>query len=445
MRLLELKVKKDNNIIYDVMFYDKDSIEGPFSSVIIGANGSGKSRLLTTIAEILSNHFQGKKIITQEYNYYKLKYKIKDQIFIIETNTETASKSFKTFSESFIVNDKFPFSSNNFYAYKGVRQVSNAIFSNTIDRQFIANILMLCKDSSKMNGVAKVFEMLGLDSRCTLSFHMKRYVQKAKIRQTTLNALNRNNRKFVTPLSEEDKKFIIDFVDELTNKYNGRQTFELFSNPNIPFSITQFAGVSSLNNVLYDINLWKKDGTSFNFSGASSGEKHMLFSMLNLMTSVQDDSLILIDEPEVSLHPNWQMKYIDTLKNIFSSFNTHFIIATHSHFLVSDLEGKSSSVIRLLKDEKTNEITGELIESDTYGWSPDEILYRVFGVVSSRNRFVAEDIANILNILSDPKSAGNVRHINAGIIDKLHNLENTLNEIDPLKFVVTSILNKLGC
>ena len=455
MRLLELEVKNKGNIIYHVTFYDKDShcdenstyykdpTKGPFSSVIIGANGSGKSRLLTVVAEILSNHFQGKRVISREYDDYTIKCIINGQEIVIKKNQENAVPHFKIFSSSFIINDKFPFSSNNFYAYKGPRQVANAIFSNTIDRQFIANILSLSKDGSKMKNVAKVFEMLGLENKCELSFHMKRYVQKAKIRRTTANALNRNNRKFLTPLSEDDQEFIIDFVDTLTNKDDGKKNFELFSNPNIPFSTTQFAGISSLNNVLYDIKLWKKDGTSFSFSSASSGEKHMLFSMLNLIISAQEESLILIDEPEVSLHPNWQMKYIDTLKNIFSSFNTHFIIATHSHFLVSDLEGESSSVIRLLKEEKTNAITGELIKSNTYGWSPDEILYRVFEVASSRNRFVAEDIANILDYLSDPERTGNI--VNMETLAKLESLKKTLNEMDPLKKVVTSILNKLGC
>lgn len=442
MRLLEVEVKKKNNIVYDVNFCDKAFPSGPFSSVIIGANGSGKSRLLTTIAEILQNHFQQRIAITQEYDYYKIKYKIKDQEFVIEKNKKDYAPSFKTFAESFIVNDKFPFSSNTFYTYKGVRQVANAIFSNTIERQFITNILSIYKDESKMGRVANVFKMLGLEAKCELTFHMKRYVQKAKIRKTTSNVLNRNNRKFVTPLSKEDKEFVIDFVDDLTNKSGGERTFDLFANPNIPFSMAQFTGIASLNNVVYSIKLWKGKETSFNLSSASSGEKHMLFSMLNLISSAQEDSLILIDEPEVSLHPNWQMKYIDTLKNIFSSFNIHFIIATHSHFLVSDLEGKTSSVIRLLKDRETDKISGELIEKDTYGWTPDEILYKVFGVVSSRNRFVAEDIANILDALSDSKNL--VADIDKDSIDKLRGLKDTLNEIDPLKIVVKSILNKLG-
>ena len=100
-------------------------------------------------------------------------------------------------------------------------------------------------------------------------------------------------------------------------------------------------------------------------------------------------------------------------------------------------------MIRLLKEEKTNAIAGELIKSNTYGWSPDEILYRVFEVASSRNRFVAEDIANILDYLSDPERTGNI--VNMETLAKLESLKKTLNEMDPLKKVVTSILNKLGC
>lgn len=457
MHLLELEVKKNNgDKIYDIKFCNLYSKNGPFSTVIIGINGSGKSRLLNTIADVMLCHFQQRKVDSLEYDYYRLKYEINGEINDIVFNKKDKTKrkqidedlrsiNIKTFATSFIVNDKFPFNANEFYSYMGVRQVSNAIFSNTIDRQIITNILSMHNSAEKINLMKHVFEMIGLDSKCELNLKIKKGVQKSRIRQTTLNTLNRENKKFITPLLEDEKKEIINFIDKLLNIYKGELNIDLFLGKNSTISSKMFAGIASLRNVMHTLKLHKKIGNTsieFNLGGASSGEKHILFTMLNIINSIQNNSVILIDEPEVSLHPNWQMKYIDTLKKIFANFDIHFIIATHSHFIVSDLEGKTSSVVSLMHENEANFIKSDLLDFDTFAWSPDDILYNIFNVVSSRNKFVAEEIANILHELSmGTHNTENI--IKKETYDKLINLKENLKDIDPLKKVVISILNKV--
>lgn len=63
--------------------------------------------------------------------------------------------------------------------------------------------------------------------------------------------------------------------------------------------------------------------------------------------------MVLIDEPEISQHPNWQMQIIDMLDKCLSDSKCHFIIATHSHFLVSDLPNYKSSVTYLYQEKVT--------------------------------------------------------------------------------------------
>jgi len=79
---------------------------------------------------------------------------------------------------------------------------------------------------------------------------------------------------------------------------------------------------------------------------------------------------------------------------------------------------------------------------DTYGWSPDDILYNVFDVVSSRNKFVADDIAMILDELSKGSKKG-VNKIKKETYDTLVYLSKTLKDSDPLNVVVNSILKKV--
>ena len=60
-----------------------------------------------------------------------------------------------------------------------------------------------------------------------------------------------------------------------------------------------------------------------------------------------NNSVILIDEPEISLHPEWQRKIINVYESIGE--NNQFIIATHSPHIIGGIESKQ---LRVLKKEK---------------------------------------------------------------------------------------------
>lgn len=63
--------------------------------------------------------------------------------------------------------------------------------------------------------------------------------------------------------------------------------------------------------------------------------------------------LILIDEPDLHLHLDWQRQYIakliDTFSTVPENIKMHFIIATHSPFIISDLP--KENIIRMRKKE----------------------------------------------------------------------------------------------
>jgi predicted ATP-binding protein involved in virulence len=71
-------------------------------------------------------------------------------------------------------------------------------------------------------------------------------------------------------------------------------------------------------------------GTVIPPTGLSSGEQHELVLMYNLLFRVKPGTLVLIDEPEISLHVSWQMSFLDDVVRIAHSSGFRFIIATHS-------------------------------------------------------------------------------------------------------------------
>lgn len=81
--------------------------------------------------------------------------------------------------------------------------------------------------------------------------------------------------------------------------------------------------------------LTTKGSVSFDIASASSGQQQMLCSVIGLATALKRESLVLIDEPELSLHPRWQQTYLDTLRATLEPFEgCHALIATHSPLIV---------------------------------------------------------------------------------------------------------------
>jgi predicted ATP-binding protein involved in virulence len=97
-----------------------------------------------------------------------------------------------------------------------------------------------------------------------------------------------------------------------------------------------------------------------------------LFNMMYSKLSNSDDNiLLLIDEGENYLHPNWQKKYISYIVQFitenFSNKNIHIILTSHSPFLLSDIP--KQNIIFLDTDEEGNckVIDGLNEKKETFG------------------------------------------------------------------------------
>lgn len=68
----------------------------------------------------------------------------------------------------------------------------------------------------------------------------------------------------------------------------------------------------------------------------SSGEQHLIVLLYDLLFTVRRNSLILIDEPELSLHVFWQQQFIADLLTIIQLVSIDILIATHSPQIIHD-------------------------------------------------------------------------------------------------------------
>ncbi|MEH2360650.1 AAA family ATPase, partial [Nostoc sp.] len=68
----------------------------------------------------------------------------------------------------------------------------------------------------------------------------------------------------------------------------------------------------------------------------SSGEQHELVLLYELLFKVQPNSLVLIDEPELSLHVGWQVQFLKDLQDITQLADLNILMATHSPDIIQD-------------------------------------------------------------------------------------------------------------
>lgn len=68
----------------------------------------------------------------------------------------------------------------------------------------------------------------------------------------------------------------------------------------------------------------------------SSGEQQELVMLYKLIFKGEKDTIILIDEPEISLNVSWQREFLDDMKEIVDMNKISLIIATHSPQIIND-------------------------------------------------------------------------------------------------------------
>ena len=123
-------------------------------------------------------------------------------------------------------------------------------------------------------------------------------------------------------------------------------------------------------------------GDKFDINELSSGEKQLFLRTLAIKMLNPENSIILIDEPELSLHPKWQQRIVDVYKKIGK--NNQIIIATHSPHILGSV--KKENIMLLDKDGEGKIVikTGDKFY-DSYGQPTDRVLKDIMGLKTTRN------------------------------------------------------------
>jgi len=168
-------------------------------------------------------------------------------------------------------------------------------------------------------------------------------------------------------------------IDEVRHKRIRRFTraFELM------FPYKRFVGIDNKNN--HKVVLFEEFGKRMEISQLSSGEKQIVFRggfLLRNQGTIKG-APVLVDEPELSLHPQWQLKILNFLKSLFTDEKarqtSQLIIATHSPFILHNNTRSNDKVIVMQKTDEGKIMI--LDKPEYYNWSESSVVEEAFNVL----------------------------------------------------------------
>ncbi|MFT7008836.1 MAG: putative ATPase [Colwellia sp.] len=399
-------------------------------TVIIGINGAGKSRLLSkisdTIIRVQPNNFgvddELPKALAKQIDAYD-----KGQYFSIYSranarysylgseNRSGIDKSFNTKLISVTTSpfDKFPviskrtstfkYHDDDRYHYIGLRVSENSYnksnFLNLLTRSFLKNGV-----NTKQK---QVLDLLGYSLPVTLSFKDKVCVYSWDVLKFKEGNLSKEDKraKFLSFLSKNSPTLYAniaskgaELVDEVSDAYFKEHSYiskscsvgvDFETNKNLRLLLD--VGVIQVD----DIIMGRKE-RKVSIGDASSGETCILLTILNIAGVIKNNSVICIDEPEISLHPEWQKNFMSLLISTFENFKgCHFIISTHSPTVISELSEENCYILAM------NEKGGEFQSSENFkNKSADYQLAELFDAPGSNNEYLNRVVVSLLTSLS---------------------------------------------
>lgn len=141
------------------------------------------------------------------------------------------------------------------------------------------------------------------------------------------------------------------------------------------------------------VYLERADGERFEIQHASSGQLSLISSLLFMIVRAGESPLVIVDEPENSLHPNWQREYVDKVLAAFEYRSANLVIATHAPLIVTGALVSSPDLVKVFAIREGRPIELDMRPAGS-NESIEEILWRAFDVVTPANHFVSERIVD---------------------------------------------------
>ncbi|MDR4953849.1 AAA family ATPase [Chryseobacterium sp. ES2] len=391
-------------------------------TIIVGKNGSGKSRLLNGVIENFIPH----NLIRKHGNSKP------GEVICTEPPKKIIAVSTSPY-------DKFPLIQpqyyepiiNTFYSYIGIRDVKSFDISLGFMSKIIKELLYirLGKEGNYLE-VINVLKYLGYSEELIITFEIGTTSTQVKkfLEDQDLSNLSKGPSKLHRYFFED--QFKTEKIEKLKNiffEYDFRKEKRL---PIVTMNVEYIHSEMHIHDLLFliecgiarlkDVEIMKLETERIHkINEASSGQQCIFTTFLGIACHIEDNSLIVIDEPEISLHPEWQERYITLLMETFQNYkNCHFIIATHSPQIIARLSQQNCFILQMDEMElkngyemANNSVDFQLANVFNAPGFKNEYLARIsFSIISKvgkTNHFDDEDLRNFELLKSQIKNLQN--------------------------------------
>ncbi|WP_215767525.1 AAA family ATPase [Gluconobacter cerinus] len=277
-------------------------------NVLVGNNGAGKSTILNIVREM--SHADGAE------------------------NISKASSSKITFTD-----DSFVESKEDIIKQSDLEHFINLIEESLSKKQKINQIekidslrnFLSSTRSDKKNSIIKA--KIG-----GVKFHKGKILNKISDIKTQYVSTINMNANSINEIKGSDgvTKTILDMeIQKEISIFNGYNNDERYSfvKERLSSAINSFFKESGKSiEIKENISIKKSRSSRISLRDLSSGERQVIFIFLKVANSFFDGSIILMDEPEISLHLSWQEKLISQIR--FLNPESQILIVTHSPAIV---------------------------------------------------------------------------------------------------------------
>ncbi len=134
--------------------------------------------------------------------------------------------------------------------------------------------------------------------------------------------------------------------------------------------------------------VYRDDKMNLQVDNLSAGLKTFaILKILLLNGTVQYNGTIILDEPEIHLHPEWQLKFAELIVLLQKTFNLHILLNTHSPYFLNAIEAYS-------EHHKIADVCKYYLAEDIDG-------YGVIKDVTDNTKVIYEKLVRPLQILED--------------------------------------------
>lgn len=282
-----------------------------------------------------------------------------------------------------------------FSGMRGIKRISasrGALSPKAVVKLAVADTLD--REDSRFYQIAKILEHCGYRERIGFKVEVKRrrqYPDSQELREAGGDLRDIDLATSFLARLEPDEILWVGERGRLLGYSQGRE----FA------SVLRLEGALRKSGYLSDIKVYlnRIDGPIIELQSASSGELALISSLLFLIANRDSDPIILVDEPENSLHPSWQREYVDKLLSALEYRGATVIIATHAPLIVTGAISNSRDLVSIFqidhRDAKRIRLDGHARSTE----SIEAILWRAFDVITPASHFVSEELVGVVSLL----------------------------------------------